>query len=80
MTGFLRPPAMLAALLCPLHIGLAPAADRVSIRHFDSNGVKICYFVQGKGEPVVLIHGWLSSAGINWALPGISASWPRTIK
>jgi pimeloyl-ACP methyl ester carboxylesterase len=43
-----------------------------SISSFDSNGVKIAYCVQGKGEPVVLIHGWLSSAGLNWALPGIS--------
>jgi pimeloyl-ACP methyl ester carboxylesterase len=34
--------------------------------------VKISYTVEGKGEPVVLIHGWLSSAAINWALPGIS--------
>jgi pimeloyl-ACP methyl ester carboxylesterase len=39
---------------------------------FDSNGVKIAYFTQGKGEPVILIHGWLSSAGLNWVLPGIS--------
>ena len=40
---------------------------------FDSNGTKISYFVQGTGEPVVLIHGWLSSAQINWELPGTSA-------
>jgi pimeloyl-ACP methyl ester carboxylesterase len=40
---------------------------------FDAHGVKIAYFVQGKGEPVVLIHGWLSSAGINWILPGTQA-------
>jgi pimeloyl-ACP methyl ester carboxylesterase len=36
--------------------------------------VRIWYCVQGRGEPVVLIHGWLSSDGINWELPGISAS------
>ena len=40
---------------------------------FDANCVKIAYFVQGKGQPVVLIHGWLSSAGINWTLPGTAA-------
>jgi pimeloyl-ACP methyl ester carboxylesterase len=39
---------------------------------FDSDGVKLSYCVQGKGEPVVLIHGWLSDARINWALPGTS--------
>jgi pimeloyl-ACP methyl ester carboxylesterase len=63
---------LFAALVWPAYIGLAHAADKPSIESFDSNGVKIAYFVQGKGEPVVLIHGWLSSAGINWALPGTS--------
>src|SRR5438445_7936307 len=37
---------------------------------FDSNGVEINYSVKGKGEPVILIHGWLSSGWINWDLPG----------
>lgn len=27
---------------------------------FDSNGVKISYVTEGKGEAVVLIHGWMS--------------------
>jgi len=43
-----------------------------ALRTFDSKGVKIGYFVEGKGESVVLIHGWLASAGINWKLPGTS--------
>jgi pimeloyl-ACP methyl ester carboxylesterase len=34
---------------------------------FDSNGVKIHYTVQGKGEPVVLIHGYAVNIGWNWA-------------
>ncbi|HLX64115.1 MAG TPA: alpha/beta hydrolase [Planctomycetota bacterium] len=38
---------------------------------FDSNGVKIHYVVEGKGEPVVLIHGLFSSAMMNWQLPGV---------
>lgn len=63
---------ILAALVCPPHYGRAQAADKIAVRTFDANGVKISYFVQGKGEPVVLIHGWLSAAGINWALPGTS--------
>jgi pimeloyl-ACP methyl ester carboxylesterase len=62
-----------AALACPAHPGIARAADPPAAQSFDANGVKVSYFVQGKGEPVVLIHGWLSSAGINWALPGTSA-------
>jgi pimeloyl-ACP methyl ester carboxylesterase len=40
---------------------------------FDSNGVKINYKVKGKGEPVILIHGWWSSGWINWDLPGTTA-------
>jgi pimeloyl-ACP methyl ester carboxylesterase len=53
--------------------GRAHAADNPPTQTFNSNGVKISYFVQGKGEPVVLIHGWLSSGGVNRALPGTSA-------
>jgi pimeloyl-ACP methyl ester carboxylesterase len=64
---------LLAALACPAPFGCAPAADKpAAVRSFEADGVKIAYFVQGEGEPVVLIHGWLSSAGVNWALPGIS--------
>jgi pimeloyl-ACP methyl ester carboxylesterase len=51
----------------------ARGADQPSTGSFDANGVRIAYFVQGKGEPVVLIHGWLSTAGINWMLPGTQA-------
>ena len=40
---------------------------------FDSAGVKIHYTVQGKDEPVVLIHGLYSSGAMNWGLPGITA-------
>jgi pimeloyl-ACP methyl ester carboxylesterase len=64
---------LLAVLTCPAYFGCADAAEKPAVRTFDANGVKIAYFVQGKGEPVVLIHGWLSSAGINWTLPGTAA-------
>jgi pimeloyl-ACP methyl ester carboxylesterase len=66
------PLALTTLFLCAWSSGNARAGERPEVRSFDSNGVKIAYFVQGSGEPVVLIHGWLSSAGINWALPGIS--------
>jgi pimeloyl-ACP methyl ester carboxylesterase len=36
------------------------AADDV----FDSNGVKIRYVTEGKGEPVVLIHGWMGDSSM----------------
>jgi pimeloyl-ACP methyl ester carboxylesterase len=38
---------------------------------FDSNGVKIRYIVEGKGEPVLLIHGFTINLDRNWKLPGI---------
>ena len=38
-------------------VGRALGADRPTAGSFDANGVKIAYFVQGEGEPVVLIHG-----------------------
>ena len=44
---------------------------------FDAHGVKITYSVNGKGEPVVLIHGWASSGWLNWDLPGTTRLWPR---
>lgn len=40
---------------------------------FDSAGVKIHYTLEGKGEPVILIHGLYSSARMNWGVPGITA-------
>ena len=50
---------------CVINLGAA---------EFDSKGVKIHYIVEGKGEPVVLIHGLHASAQLNWQLPGISAA------
>ncbi len=38
---------------------------------FDSNGVKIHYTVEGKGEPVLLIHGFSASADLNFRMPGV---------
>src|SRR4051794_26647861 len=62
LRGWLAALAILAG-----HAGVSRAsADET----FDSNGVKINYSVKGKGEPVILIHGWLSSGWINWDLPG----------
>jgi pimeloyl-ACP methyl ester carboxylesterase len=48
-------------------------ADDPPPKTFDSNGVKIRYYVDGKGESVVLIHGLYSSAKINWDLMGTTA-------
>jgi pimeloyl-ACP methyl ester carboxylesterase len=72
MTRSRRWLTVFAALTCAAYPGLARAAGP-TVQTLDANGVKVSYSVQGKGEPVVLIHGWLSSAGLNWELPGISS-------
>src|SRR5437870_5371897 len=38
---------------------------------FDSAGVRIHYVVEGKGEPVILIHGYAVNINWNWTGPGI---------
>jgi pimeloyl-ACP methyl ester carboxylesterase len=53
--------------------GRAGAFNGPESQFFDVQGVKIHYLVQGSGEPVVLIHGLDSSAGLNWILPGTMA-------
>jgi pimeloyl-ACP methyl ester carboxylesterase len=47
------------------------SAGRAEDQSFDSNGVKIRYLVEGKGEPVLLIHGYTINAEMNWKGPGI---------
>ena len=64
---------LLAVLVLHSQLGYARAADKPLRGTLDANGVKIAYGVQGKGQPVLLIHGWLSSAGLNWDLPGITS-------
>src|SRR2546423_10416220 len=44
----------------------APSSLRAEDHFFDSNGVKIHYIVEGKGEPVVLIHGFTADIDKNW--------------
>jgi pimeloyl-ACP methyl ester carboxylesterase len=48
-----------------------PLNLRAQDRYFDSNGVKIHYQVEGKGEPVLLIHGFAVNIPSQWGIPGI---------
>ncbi|HET6879355.1 MAG TPA: alpha/beta hydrolase [Pirellulales bacterium] len=61
-------------LSCTVIAGCAPPAELPPVQTLDVGGAKIAYIVQGEGEPVILIHGWRSSAGINWVLPGTSGA------
>ena len=38
---------------------------------FDSHGVKIHYYIEGKGEPVLLIHGFAANTQFNRVFPGV---------
>ena len=58
----------LALCLGFLVSSVAPAAEP---KTFDSNGVKIHYLVEGKGEPVVLVHGFAVNHQLQWVRPGI---------
>ena len=61
MTGW-----MLSSLLL-LVSSVATAAQsppQAADEYFNSNGVKIRYVIAGKGEPVLLIHGFASNAGM----------------
>jgi pimeloyl-ACP methyl ester carboxylesterase len=49
----------------------ALAGRSASAQTFDANGVRLHYIVEGKGQPVVLIHGLHSSIRMNWQMPGI---------
>ena len=46
-------------------------------RFFDSNGVRIHYADRGRGEPVVLIHGFTGSYARHWESPGVLAALTR---
>jgi pimeloyl-ACP methyl ester carboxylesterase len=37
---------------------------------FGHDGVEIAYLDAGKGEPIVLVHGFASNAAVNWVYPG----------
>jgi pimeloyl-ACP methyl ester carboxylesterase len=74
---------LFAAALLFLVAGCTPAASTRQTEAGDESapqsqfvtvdGVKIHYWVQGTGEPVVLVHAWLSSAESNWIRPGTMA-------
>jgi pimeloyl-ACP methyl ester carboxylesterase len=60
----------LRGIACALLLVLVPAAPAAD-QYFDSAGVKIRYIEAGKGEPVLLIHGFGASVELQWVLPGV---------
>jgi pimeloyl-ACP methyl ester carboxylesterase len=41
---------------------------------FDSSGVEISYVVEGRGPPIVLVHGFASNLQGNWRATGVIES------
>jgi pimeloyl-ACP methyl ester carboxylesterase len=52
-------------------LSLASDADAAEERSFDSAGVRIRYVEEGRGEPVVLVHGYTSDAEAQWVRTGV---------
>jgi pimeloyl-ACP methyl ester carboxylesterase len=48
------------------------AASQAEDSYIESDGVKIHFTVEGKGQEVVLLHGFMANAELNWRLPGIT--------
>lgn len=64
---------LLSIACCLLMAGAALAQDQPKDDYFTtSDGVKIHYLTQGKGTPVVLIHGYTGSAQGNWFSNGVA--------
>jgi pimeloyl-ACP methyl ester carboxylesterase len=42
----------------------------VTIQSFRHDGVDIAFLDEGQGEPIVLVHGFASTAQVNWVYPG----------
>jgi pimeloyl-ACP methyl ester carboxylesterase len=69
----MRVRSLTAVVLLLLVAGGSSAQDKA----FDSGGVKIRYTDQGKGDPVVLIHGFAINPQLQWDLPGITKELAR---
>ena len=72
---FLHTVFTLAALL--VSGGLVRAQQAPADQFFDSQGVKIRYIEAGQGDPVILVHGFSSTADANWRATGVFAALAR---
>jgi pimeloyl-ACP methyl ester carboxylesterase len=49
----------------------------VTVQSFRHDGVEIAFLDEGEGEPIVLVHGFASTAQVNWVHPGWVATLTR---
>jgi pimeloyl-ACP methyl ester carboxylesterase len=40
------------------------------MQSFQHDGIEIAYLDEGEGDPIVLVHGFASTAAVNWVFPG----------
>ena len=45
------------------------------MQRFQHEGVEIAFLDEGEGDPIVLVHGFASTAQVNWLYPG----WVKTL-
>lgn len=45
--------------------------------HFKNGSVEIAYLDEGAGDPIVLVHGFASSMGVNWIYPSWTSELTR---
>jgi pimeloyl-ACP methyl ester carboxylesterase len=59
-------------IICVLSYGYYSITYRIKGSYFNSNGVRIHYTIEGKGEPVILIHGFAVNPDLNFRREGIT--------
>jgi pimeloyl-ACP methyl ester carboxylesterase len=47
------------------------------MQRFQHDGVDVAFLDEGEGEPIVLVHGFASTADVNWVHPGWVATLTR---
>lgn len=47
------------------------------MQRFRHDGIDIAFLDEGEGEPIVLVHGFASTAQVNWVHPGWTATLTR---
>src|SRR5207244_7141967 len=61
----------------------ATALSAIAMQRFRHDGVEIAFFDEGQGKPIVLVHGFASTAQVNWVYPGwvtsLTDAGPRVI-
>jgi pimeloyl-ACP methyl ester carboxylesterase len=67
-TVILLPLLALALIAAGLALVLT---HRAAGEYFESGRARLHYTIEGRGEPVVLLHGFAVNGDINWRMPGI---------